>query len=93
MIEYRGYTGVFEYDDEYEFFAGHVVNTRDGINFEGRSVGELKASMRRLWTTTLSSAKRRGGNPASHIPVGSWSVSTPTSTASWPPKRVVGECP
>ena len=30
MIEYNGYTGVFEYDEEYGFFAGHVVNTRDG---------------------------------------------------------------
>ena len=47
MIEYRGYTGVFEYDEEYEFFSGHVVDTRDGINFEGSSVDELKESMRR----------------------------------------------
>ncbi len=45
MIEYKGYTGVFEYDEEYALFAGHVVDTRDGINFEGRSVAELKASM------------------------------------------------
>ncbi len=45
MIEYEGYTGVFEYDEEYGFFAGHVVGTRDGINFEGRSVAELKQSM------------------------------------------------
>ncbi len=25
MIEYKGYTGVFEYDEDYEFFAGHVM--------------------------------------------------------------------
>ena len=42
MIEYKRYTGIFEYDDEYEFIAGHVVDTRDGINFEGWSVAELK---------------------------------------------------
>ncbi len=46
MIEYKGYTGVFEYDEEYRFFAGHVVNARDGINFEGRSLAELEKSMR-----------------------------------------------
>jgi predicted HicB family RNase H-like nuclease len=36
MIEYKGYTGVFEYDEDYEFFSGHVIDTRDGINFEGQ---------------------------------------------------------
>ncbi len=46
MIEYKGYTGVFEYDEEYGFFAGHVVNARDGINFEGRSLAELEESIR-----------------------------------------------
>ncbi len=30
-----------------QFFAGHVIDTRDGINFEGRSVLESKESMRR----------------------------------------------
>ena len=46
MIEYKGYTGVFEYDEEYRFFAGYVVNARDGIDFEGRSLDELEESMR-----------------------------------------------
>lgn len=40
MIRYKGYTGVFEYDEEYGFFAGHVVDVRDGIYFEGRSVAD-----------------------------------------------------
>ena len=35
MIEYKGYTGVFEYDDEYEFFAGHVVDTTGSISRAG----------------------------------------------------------
>ena len=33
VIKYRSYTGVFEYDEEHEFFAGYVVDARDGINF------------------------------------------------------------
>ena len=45
MIEHAGYTGVFQYDPEFEIFAGHVVGIRDEIYFEGRSVEELKASM------------------------------------------------
>jgi predicted HicB family RNase H-like nuclease len=47
MIEYRGYTGVFDYDPEIETFAGHVIDLRDEIYFEGASVDELKESMHR----------------------------------------------
>ena len=64
MIEHRGYTGVFEYDDEYEFFAGHVVDTRDGINFEGRSVAELKESMKRAVDDYLEFCQEMGREPS-----------------------------
>ena len=64
MISYRGYTGVFEYDEEHEFFAGHVINTRDGINFEGRSVSELKASMRRAVDDYLEFCEETGREPS-----------------------------
>ena len=64
MIEYRGYTGVFEYDEEYEFFSGHVVDTRDGINFEGRSVAELKDSMRRAVDDYLQYCEETGREPS-----------------------------
>ena len=64
MIEYRGYTGVFEYDEEYEFFSGHVVDTRDGINFEGSSVDELKESMRRAVDDYLEFCEETGRVPS-----------------------------
>ena len=64
MIEYRGYTGVFEYDEEYEFFSGHVVDTRDGINFEGKSVAELKDSMRRAVDDYLQYCEETGREPS-----------------------------
>ena len=63
MIEYKGYTGVFEYDEEYAFFAGHVVDTRDGINFEGRSVAELKHSMRSAVDDYLEFCGETGRDP------------------------------
>lgn len=47
MIEYKGYTGVLEFDPELSLFSGHVADLRDEIYFEGGSVEELKASMRR----------------------------------------------
>ncbi|WP_419938819.1 type II toxin-antitoxin system HicB family antitoxin [Candidatus Palauibacter sp.] len=64
MIEYRGYTGIFEYDDEYEFFSGHIIDTRDGINFEGRSVTELKESMRRAVDDYLEYCEEKGRKPS-----------------------------
>jgi predicted HicB family RNase H-like nuclease len=47
MIDYKGYTGVFEFDPELELFAGHVIDLRDEIYFEGESVEDLEASMKR----------------------------------------------
>lgn len=64
MIEYKGYTGVFEYDPEIETFAGHVIDLRDEVYFEGASVAELKASMERAVDHYLEVCELRGEDPA-----------------------------
>ena len=63
MIEYQGYTGVFEFDPEMALFAGHVVDLRDEIYFEGESVDELTDSMRRAVDHYLSVCEMRGDQP------------------------------
>jgi predicted HicB family RNase H-like nuclease len=63
MIEYKGYTGVFEFDVELEVFSGFVVDLRDQIYFEGGSVEELKASMRRAVDHYLEVCEARGEEP------------------------------
>lgn len=63
MIEYKGYSGVFEYDPELELFAGRVVDLRDQIYFEGSSVQELKESMARAVDHYLAVCERRGDEP------------------------------
>ena len=63
MIEYKGYTGVFEFDTELELFSGFVVDLRDQIYFEGESVGELKASMQRAVDHYLEVCAARGEEP------------------------------
>lgn len=68
MIQYKGYTGVFEYDDEYGFFAGQVVHVRDGIYFEGRSEDELKESMRCAVDTYLAHCAKKGREPGGPPP-------------------------
>ncbi len=41
-MEYKGYVGKVEYDEDAQIFSGMVINTRDIITFQGESVGELK---------------------------------------------------
>ncbi|MCP5100038.1 MAG: type II toxin-antitoxin system HicB family antitoxin [Chloroflexi bacterium] len=42
MFEYKGYTGIFEYDPEARIFHGEVVDLRDVITFQGTAVDELE---------------------------------------------------
>jgi predicted HicB family RNase H-like nuclease len=45
MIEYKGYTGVFEFDPSIDAFHGRVVGLHDIVTFEGRSLDELRREM------------------------------------------------
>ena len=63
MIDYKGYTGIFEFDPEVELFTGHVVDLKDEIYFEGESVEELKASMKRAVDHYLKVCKQRKEDP------------------------------
>lgn len=63
MIEYKGYTGVFEYDPEIEILAGHVIDLRDEIYFEGDSIEALKASMKRAVDHYLEVCQKRDEEP------------------------------
>jgi predicted HicB family RNase H-like nuclease len=42
MMEYRGYVAKVEFDDEAGIFHGEVLNLRDVITFQGRTVTELR---------------------------------------------------
>ncbi len=63
MIDYRGYTGVIEFDPELRVFTGHVIDLRDEIYFEGDSVEALEASMHRAVDHYLEVCKQRGEEP------------------------------
>lgn len=63
MIEYEGYTGVVEFDRELRSFTGHVVDLRDEIYFEGASVEELEASMKRAIDHYLAICAKRNEEP------------------------------
>jgi predicted HicB family RNase H-like nuclease len=63
MIDYKGYTGIFEFDSDLRLFAGHVIDLRDEIYFEGESVEELEKSMKRAVDHYLDVCEKRGEAP------------------------------
>jgi predicted HicB family RNase H-like nuclease len=63
MMEYKGYLGRVEYDDEAEVFHGEVINTRDVITFQGATVAELKKSFRDSVEDYLAFCSERGEEP------------------------------
>jgi len=44
MIAYKGYVGIVQFDADAHLFHGDVVNTRDVITFQGRSVKEIETA-------------------------------------------------
>ena len=46
MLNYKGYTGHVEFDDEASIFHGEVLDLRDVVTFQGKSVDELFQAFR-----------------------------------------------
>ena len=63
MMEYKGYLGKVEYDDEASLFHGEVINTRDVVTFQGKSVAELKKAFRDSVDDYLAFCAERGEEP------------------------------
>ena len=63
MMEYRGYIGKVEFDDEAAVFHGEVINTRDVITFQGESVAELKKAFQDSVADYLAFCASRGEEP------------------------------
>jgi predicted HicB family RNase H-like nuclease len=45
MIEYKGYTGIFEFDPSIDAFHGRIIGLQDVVTFQGRSLEELRREM------------------------------------------------
>ncbi|HOU12277.1 MAG TPA: type II toxin-antitoxin system HicB family antitoxin [Anaerolineae bacterium] len=63
MMEYKGYLGKIEFDDEANVFHGEVVNIRDVITFEGQSVAELRQAFEDSVDDYLEFCMERGEQP------------------------------
>jgi predicted HicB family RNase H-like nuclease len=63
MMEYKGYIGVVEYDDEAKILHGEVVNIRDVITFQAKSVDELEQAFRDSVDDYLEFCEEEGEEP------------------------------
>ncbi len=63
MMEYKGYIGKVEFDEEAGIIHGEVINTRDVITFQGESVAEVKQAFHESVDDYLEFCKSRGESP------------------------------
>ncbi len=63
MLNYKGYTGHVEFDDEAGLFHGEVLDTRDVITFQGRSVDEIETAFRESVDDYLAFCAEREEEP------------------------------
>ncbi len=59
-LEHKGYIGVFSYDPEADIFHGDVINMRDTVTFQGRSIDELKTALQESVEDYLAFCKEDG---------------------------------
>ena len=62
-MEYKGYTGIVEYDDVAGIFHGDVTGTRDVITFEGESLSDAQQAFRESVDDYLEWCREDGKEP------------------------------
>jgi predicted HicB family RNase H-like nuclease len=63
MLNYKGYTGTVEFDDEARLFHGEVLDLKDVVTFQGRSVEEIEQAFRDSVDDYLELCAERGEEP------------------------------
>jgi len=64
MMEYKGYPATVRFDDRADTFHGEVMNIRDVVTFQGRTVKELRQAFRDSVDDYLDFCAQRGEEPA-----------------------------
>jgi predicted HicB family RNase H-like nuclease len=62
-MTYKGYEGVVTFDAEAGIFHGEIVNTRDVVTFQGRSVDDLRQALADSVEDYLAFCRERGEEP------------------------------
>lgn len=62
-MHYKGYEATVVYDEDADLFHGEVLNLRDVITFQGKSVSELKTALAESVEDYLAFCAERGEAP------------------------------
>jgi len=63
MMNYKGYVGMVNFDDEAGIFHGEVINTRDVITFQGTCVEDIRQAFIDSIEDYLEFCAERGEEP------------------------------
>ena len=63
MIEYKGYLGWFAFNETTGIFQGKVVNAKDLITFQGKSIEKTHQAFRDAVDSYLAGCQRYGREP------------------------------
>ena len=63
LMEYKGYVGSVEFDNDAGIFHGEIINMRDVVTFRGTSVEELRQALVDSVEDYLEFCAQRGENP------------------------------
>lgn len=63
MLEYKGYHGKVEFDEDARIFHGEVMDLSDVITFQGKSVDEIELAFRESVDDYLDFCEQRGEKP------------------------------
>ncbi len=63
MMEYKGYVGKVEFDDEAKVLCGEVMGIRDVVTFEGESVADIEQAFRDSVDDYLDFCRQHGEDP------------------------------
>ena len=62
-LEYKGYIGVFDYDEDSDLFEGSIANIKDLILFQGKSMDTLQFDFQDAVNDYIDWCKKRGKEP------------------------------
>lgn len=62
-MEYKGYFGSVEYDAEAKIFHGDIINTRDVITFQGKTVNEIERAFKDSINDYIAWCEEEGVEP------------------------------
>jgi predicted HicB family RNase H-like nuclease len=63
MLKYKGYVGVFEFDEKTHLFLGKVANSYQLITFKGRSVESTEQDFKNVINEHINWYKQHGKKP------------------------------